>query len=64
MVKRSEPLHEGKKNALEIGNGYRKPQKKESNRYPGNKKSLKSNKKHSGSPLQKIRTSGRQNPRA
>jgi hypothetical protein len=30
---------------------YGKAQKKESNRNPGNKKSLQSNKRHSGRPL-------------
>jgi hypothetical protein len=34
--------------------------KKESNRNPGNKKSLCSNKKHNGRPLQQTRISGRQ----
>jgi hypothetical protein len=38
--------------------------RKKSNRNPGNKKSLFSNKKHSGGPLQQTRTSGRQNLRA
>jgi hypothetical protein len=40
-----------------------KPQKKESNRNPENKKSLQSNKKHSGRPLQQTRTSGKQSLR-
>jgi flagellar biosynthesis GTPase FlhF len=38
--------------------------KKETNRTPGSKKSLYSNKKHSGRPLQQTRTIGRQNLRA
>jgi hypothetical protein len=38
--------------------------KKESNRNPGNKKFLKSNKKYSRKPLQQTGTSGRQNFRA
>jgi hypothetical protein len=37
---------------------------KESNRNPGNKKFLKSNKKYSRKLLQQTRTSGRQNLRA
>jgi hypothetical protein len=42
---------------------YKKPQKKESNRNPGDKKSLWSNKKYLGRLLQQTRTSGRQNLR-
>jgi hypothetical protein len=38
---------------------YAKPQKKESNRNPGNKNSLQSNKKHSVRLLQQTTTSGR-----
>jgi hypothetical protein len=37
-----------------------KPQKKESNRYPGNKNFPYSNKKQSGRPPQQTRTNGRQ----
>jgi hypothetical protein len=44
----------------ELNKGMEKPQKKEQNRNPGNKKFLKSNKKFSGKPLQQTRTSGRQ----
>jgi hypothetical protein len=45
---------------------YGKPQKKESNRNPGNKKSLKSKKtpKQSVRPLHHTTTCGRQNLRA
>jgi hypothetical protein len=38
--------------------------RKKSNLNPGNKKSLYSNKKHSGRPLQHTRRNGRQNLRA
>jgi hypothetical protein len=40
-----------------------KPKKKESNRNPGHKISLKLNKNHSGRPLQQTRTSRTQNLR-
>jgi hypothetical protein len=49
---------------IRVEQRFGKPQKKESNRNPGKKKSLESNKKHSGRPFQQTRTSGRQNLRA
>jgi hypothetical protein len=51
-------------NIKRVEQTYRKSQKKEPKRNHGNKKSLYSNKKQSGRPLQQTRISGRQNLRA